>query len=603
MTNQLPTRQEVTTEETWDLTDLFPSDKAFYETLDDTLKATEKFHDTYKNRLTDKETIIEALKEYSNLLIQYERLANYSGIQLSVDTANPEYQKVEAKFVSVSGEMARNLTFVQSELLELDEDLLNELIETSEYPYYLTKLKALKPYQLDPNVEEALASFSPIFYAPMNLYGTTKMLDLQFGDFEVDGKTYPMDYVTFENEYEDHPDTNFRRKSFEHFSDALRKYQHTTAETYNLHVQREKIEADLRGYDSVIDFLLQSHDVTRDMYDRQIDIIMEELAPIMRKYAQVIKRTNQLDQIRFEDLKISVDPTYEPDISIETSKKYMYGALEVLGKDYLDMVKRAYDERWIDFPKNKNKDTGAYCASPYASHSYIFISWSGKMTEAFVLVHELGHAGHFTLTHDNQNYLESEPSMYFVEAPSTMNEMLMAQYLFKNSNNAKFKRWVIGSIISRTYYHNMVTHLLEACYQREVYRRVDEGEVINAPVLNEIKRNVIERFWGDEILITEGAELTWMRQPHYYMGLYPYTYSAGLTIGTVMAKRIQNEGQVAVDDWIKTLKAGGSMSPIDLAHLAGIDITTEKPLKETIAYIGELVDELEALTDEIEAHA
>lgn len=366
-------------------------------------------------------------------------------------------------------------------------------------------------------------------------------------------------------------------------------------------VQQEKIEADLRGYDSVIDYLLQDQEVTRDMFDRQIDVIMSDLAPIMQKYAKLLKRVHGLDVMKFEDLKVSIDPEFEPEISIEDSKRYIYGALNVLGKDYLNMVETAYEDRWIDFAQNKGKETGAYCASPYASHSYVFISWTGKMTETFVLAHELGHAGHFTLAQQQQNYLESEASMYFVEAPSTMNEMLMANYLFEHSDDPKFKRWVIGSIVSRTYYHNMVTHLLEAAYQREVYNKVDAGESLTAPQLNEIMRDVYSQFFGDSVKLTEGAELTWMRQPHYYMGLYSYTYSAGLTIGTVMSQRIQNEGQIAVEQWLDTLRAGGSKSPADLASIAGIDITTDQPLRATIQYIGKLVNELEQLTDEIEA--
>ncbi|MDU7695765.1 MAG: M3 family metallopeptidase, partial [Staphylococcus sp.] len=242
----------------------------------------------------------------------------------------------------------------------------------------------------------------------------------------------------------------------------------------------------------------------------------------------------------------------------------------------------------------------AYCASPYFTHSYVFISWTGKMAETFVLAHELGHAGHFTLSQKHQHLLDSEASMYFVEAPSTMNEMLMANYLFSNSNDARFKRWVIGSIISRTYYHNMVTHLLEAAYQREVYKKVDNGESLTAPVLNKLMRNVYEQFFGDAVELTDGMELTWMRQPHYYMGLYSYTYSAGLTIGTVVSQKIKKEGQKAVDAWLETLKAGGSKNPVELAKVAGVDITTNAPLKSTIAYISELVDEVETLTNEIE---
>ncbi|MGY0413352.1 oligoendopeptidase F [Staphylococcus xylosus] len=600
MTETLPFRKEVPLEETWDVTDLFISDDEFYQTLTDTIKSAKEFNAQYVNQLKDVQIIEQALDDYSEILIQLDRMANYAELRLSVDTANEQSQTLSAKLSTSYGKIASELSFVVSEIIALSEQDLNELINMSKYPHFLTKVKSKKAHELSPEVEKVLASLSPTFDSAYELYGTTKMLDINFESFEHNNQAYPLDYATFENEYEDNPDATFRKTSFKYFSDALRKYQHTTAATYNMQVQQEKIEADLRGYDSVIDYLLQDQEVTHDMFNRQIDVIMSDLAPIMQKYAKLIKRVHGLEVMGFEDLKVSIDPDYEPEISIEESKQYIYGALEVLGEDYLKMVESAYNDRWIDFAQNKGKDTGAYCASPYASHSYIFISWTGKMTETFVLAHELGHAGHFTLAQKHQNYLESEASMYFVEAPSTMNEMLMSNYLFKNSDNPKFKRWVIGSIISRTYYHNMVTHLLEAAYQREVYNKVDKGESLTAPVLNQIMLDVYGQFFGDSVKLTEGTELTWMRQPHYYMGLYSYTYSAGLTIGTVMSQRIQNEGQPAVDAWLETLKAGGSKSPVALADIANIDIRTDAPLKSTIGYIGSLVDELEKLTDEIE---
>ena len=601
MTRTLQFRSDVPKDETWDITELFSSDEAFYQVLDETLEAAKAFNKQYTERLNHAEMIEVALNAYSDILIQLDRMANYAELNLSVDTANEQAQTLSAKFSTSYGKIASELSFVVSEIIELSDTTLDELIKTSQYPHFLTKIKAKKAYKLSPEVEKVLASLSPTFDGAFDLYGTTKMLDIDFESFEHNNQNYPLDYATFENEYEDNPDRGFRETSFKYFSDALRKYQHTTAATYNLQVQQEKIEADLRGYESVIDYLLQDQEVTRDMFDRQIDVIMSDLAKKKKKYAKLIKRVHGLDVMGFEDLKVSIDPNYEPEISIEDSKQYIYGALDVLGQDYLKMVEAAYEERWIDFAQNKGKDTGAYCASPYASHSYVFISWTGKMTETFVLAHELGHAGHFTLAQKHQNYLESEASMYFVEAPSTMNEMLMSNYLFKNSDDPKFKRWVIGSIISRTYYHNMVTHLLEAAYQREVYTKVDNGESLTAPVLNQIMLDVYSQFFGDSVKLTEGTELTWMRQPHYYMGLYSYTYSAGLTIGTVMSQRIQTEGQPAVDAWLETLKAGGSKSPVELADIAGIDIRTDAPLKSTIGYIGKLVDELEMLTDEIEA--
>ncbi len=600
MGNHLPARHEVAENEKWDITDVFESDDAFYQTLNQTLEKAKQFNQQYKGSLQHVQDVKNILTPFTDLLINIDSMVNYSELRLSVDATDDTAQTLNAKLNTTLGQITSQLSFVESEITALSDEDLDQLIAETNVPHYFKQLKKKKASQLSPEVEETLASLSPTFDSAFDLYGTTKMLDITFEPFNHQDKSVPMDYATFENEYEDHPDPEFRRKAFKHFSEGLRKYQHTTAATYNMHVQQQKIEATMRGNDSVIDFLLSDQEVTREMYDRQIDVIMEGLAPIMQKYARLIERIHRLDDMRFEDLKVSVDPSYEPEISIEQSKDYIYGALGVMGDDYVDMLQTAYRDRWIDFAQNKGKETGAYCASPYATHSYVFISWTGKMTETFVLAHELGHAGHFKLAQSTQPYLDSEPSLYFVEAPSTMNEMLMANYLFKQDDDPKFQRWVIGSIIARTYYHNMVTHLLEAAYQREVYEKVDQGESLTAQTLNRIMYNVYQQFYGDSVQLTEGTELTWMRQPHYYMGLYSYTYSAGLTIGTVMSQRIKNEGEPAVQDWLKTLKAGGSLSPIELAQTAGIDITTDQPLKETIAYIGELVDELERLTDDIE---
>ncbi|HDD5720087.1 TPA: oligoendopeptidase F [Staphylococcus aureus] len=600
MSQGLLLREDVPVSETWDLVDLFKDDQQYYESIDALVQQANQFHHTYATTLNSIEQINTALAELENILIALDRLSNYAELRLSVDTSNIEAQVLSAKLSTTYGKIVSQLSFVESEILGLPEEILQQLEESCPYQHYIKQLIKQKPFQLSASVEQVLATLSPTLNSPYDLYGTTKMLDITFDSFEHDGTTYPVDYATFENDYEDNKDPEFRRKSFKSFSDGIRKYQHTTAATYNMQVQQEKIEADLRGFESVIDYLLHSQEVTRDMFDRQIDMIMRDLAPVMQKYAKLLQRIHELDNMRFEDLKISVDPDYEPEISIEDSKNYIFGALSVLGDDYTNMLREAYDQRWIDFAQNKGKDTGAFCASPYFTHSYVFISWTGKMAEAFVLAHELGHAGHFTSAQKHQPYLESEASMYFVEAPSTMNEMLMANYLFNTSDNPRFKRWVIGSILSRTYYHNMVTHLLEAAYQREVYHKVDQGESLNAPTLNEIMLNVYKQFFGDVVDMTEGAELTWMRQPHYYMGLYSYTYSAGLTIGTVVSQKIKNEGQQAVDAWLETLKKGGSVSPVELANIAGVDITTEQPLKSTIQYISDLVDEVEKLTDEIE---
>ncbi|MCE4956987.1 oligoendopeptidase F [Macrococcus caseolyticus] len=598
---RLLNRNEVPIEETWDLTPLFKTDAAFYKQLENTLAKVEVFNQFYKGKLNHMEIVIRSLDEYAAIKKEIDHLSSYASLLLSVDQTDENAEKLYSKFSNTYGVIASMLSFVESEILALDNKILTELTEHAPvYKRYLERLIERKPYQLHPEVEKALASFTPIFNAPYNLYDTTKMLDIDFGTFRAHDKDISMSYVSFEGELEVDADTEIRRNAFRKFSDTLKKYENTTAKTYDMVLQQEKIESKLRGYDSVIDYLLHPQEVSRELYDRQIDLITTELAPHMRRYAKLLQKTNQLETMKFEDLKISLDESYEPDITVEESREYIKKALSIMGEDYMQIVNDAYDKRQIDFVQNKGKSTGAFCASPYQVNPFILISWTSKMTEVFVLAHELGHAGHFQLAHQHQNIFDESCSLYFVEAPSTMNEMLMANHLLSESNDPKFKRWVIASIISRTYYHNFVTHLLEAAYQREVYHLVDQGESMTADTLNKIKRQVIEAFWGDAVEITEGAELTWMRQPHYYMGLYPYTYSAGLTISTIMSQRILKEGEPAVKEWIEVLKQGGALPPVELAKMAGIDLTTDAPLKETIAYIGSLIDELERLTEEID---
>lgn len=601
MAKSLPPRSEVKLEETWNLQDLFATEEDYEAALEAVQKEAETFEKTYKGTITDAASAVKALKAYQDLQEKIIPIGTYASLSASVDQTNDKSQLRSSQYASIAAKISSQTAFLMSELTALPVEVLEEASEIAdEFSVILDRVIRQKPHQLHPEVEKTLAAFSSTFQAPYGLYNTTKLVDMKFPDFEVDGKSYPLSYVTFEGSLESDPDTAKRRAAYKAFYDKLREYQHTTAKTYDMHVQIEKKNADLRGFDSVFDYLLMSQDVDRELYDRQIDVIMSELAPHMRKYAKLLQKIYGLEEMTFADLKVPVDPEYEPTISIEESKNYIKEGLSILGDDYLHMIDRAYSERWIDFAQNIGKSTGAFCSSPYGVHPYILISWTGSMEDVFVLAHELGHAGHFYNAHQHQNLFKARPSMYFIEAPSTMNEMLMANHLLKNSNNPRFKRWVLSTIIARTYYHNFVTHLLEAAYQRKVYEIVDAGGNVNATILNKLKREVLEEFWGNAVVINEGAELTWMRQPHYYMGLYPYTYSAGLTISTQVAKRILEEGQPAVDDWIKVLQAGGSKKPVELAKMAGIDITTDQPLRDTISYIGEMIDEIIQLTEELE---
>lgn len=595
-------RSEIEEQFTWDLSTIFKTEEDMQETLNEAVELSKSIEKDYKEKLNTPEMINECLDKMKELMEKVTLVGTYAHLAVSVDQTNVENMGRQIGVSNILSELSSRLSFIESEIIEASEDVIASAIAASdENAHYLKDIMRNKQHALHPEVERVLSSLSSTLNAPYTLYNRAKLADMDFGTFTVDGKEYPLSFGLFEDEWEYEEDTNIRRAAFEAFSKKLREYENTIAGTYQTQVQKEKTMATLRGFDSVIDSLLFPQKVDRELYDRQIDLIMEHLAPHMRKFATLLKEIHGLDQLTFADLKLAVDPEFEPDISVEESKKYIKEALGVLGDDYSEILERAYDERWIDFAQNKGKSTGAFCSSPYGSHPFILISWTEKMREVFVLAHELGHAGHFYTAQQSQNIYGTRPSTYFVEAPSTMNEMLMANYLMKNSDDPRMKRWVLSSMISRTYYHNFVTHLLEAHYQREVYKIIDAGGSVQASTLNDLKRATLEKFWGDTVVINQGAELTWMRQPHYYMGLYPYTYSAGLTVATEVSKRVLEEGQPALDDWKEVLKAGGTKTPVELAQMAGVDITTDKPLLNTIDHIGNIIDDIIKLTEELNA--
>lgn len=604
MAEKLLSRKEVKKELTWDLSLIYANDELMWKDVKECKEIVAGMEKSFKGQLSTAESIVACLKEMERLQELAILIESYTSLAVSVDYYDAHSLELEGKVSSIFAELFSRISFVESEIVLQDEEVLKKAIALAEgSKNYLKEILRGKPHQLHPEAERVLAAYSQTLGAPYTIYEQTKLADMKFDSFTVDGKEYPLGYSLFEDDYEYEKDTKVRRAAFAAFSAKIRQYENVTAAAYNTEVKTQKIGADLRGFSDVYESLLFGQHVTREMYDRQINLITEKLAPHMRKYARLLQRIHKLDKMTFADLKIAVDPEYDPSVTIEESKKYIREGLSILGDEYVAMIDEAYDNRWVDFAKNQGKSTGGFCASPYGKNSFILLSWNNRMADVFTLAHELGHAGHFRACNHAQSIFDTNVSTYFVESPSTMNELLMANYLIKTNPDKRFRRWVLSCMIGNTYYHNFVTHLMEAAYQREVYKVIEEGGSVHAELLSNIMRQTLEKFWGDAVEINEGAELTWMRQPHYYMGLYSYTYSAGLTIATQVSKRIEKEGQPAVDDWKKVLAAGSTCEPAELAKMAGVDISTDEALLDTIDYIGGIIDEICKLTEEIEAES
>ena len=598
---ELAKRDAVPVELTWDLSLIYPTEEAMLQDAEKAKTLSLSMEQSYKGKLDNAAIINRCIDDYQEIYRLITLIENYCDLAVSVDYYNSHNQTRNDRISNLCSEILSRLTFIESELSEQADDILKEAMQGSDSNRcFLTQILRQKAHRLNPETERALSALSQTFSAPYQVYNMAKLADMKFDSFTVNGKEYPLGYSLFEDNYEYETDTAVRRSAFTAFSKKIKEYENVTAAAYNSQVQTEKTMANLRGFDSVIDHLLFPQQVSRELYDRQIDLITTRLAPHMRKYARLLKKIHKLDRMTFADLKIAVDPEYDPSVTIEESKQYIEKGLSILGDSYVSMIQEAYKNRWVDFAQNQGKSTGGFCASPYGKNSYILLSWNNRMADVFTLAHELGHAGHFRLCNNAQSILDTNVSSYFVEAPSTMNELLMAHYLLKTNPDKRFRRWVLSCMISNTYYHNFVTHLMEAAYQREVYKIIDAGDSVQAETLNQIMKKTLQDFWGDAVEISDDAALTWMRQPHYYMGLYSYTYSAGLTIGTQVCRRIEEEGQKAVEDWKQVLRAGSTATPVELAKMAGVDISTDAPLIDTIETIGGMIDEVCRLTEELE---
>ena len=598
---KLNARKDVPVNETWDLSLIFAAEADFEAAVEKAKALADTLEKTYKNALTTPESIAKCLALYEELEILLYQTTSYTSLAVSVDYTDTEAQKKDAKMTALAAEIGSRLSFIESEIADAPEELIRAAMDkTGRAKHYLAEILREKPHRLSAETEKVLAALSPVFNAPYDIYHMTKLADMKFGSFTVNGREYPLGYSLFEDEYEYEADTDVRRAAFRAFSDKLREYENTTAATYNTYLTQQRIMAKQRGFADMFDADLFTDHVTREMYDRQIDLITEKLAPAMRKYARLVGKMNKLDRVTFADLKLPLDAEFDPRVTIGESREYVRSALSVLGQDYADMVDEAYDKRWIDFARNVGKETGGFCSSPYGCNSYILLSWNNRMADVFTIAHELGHAGHFRLCNGAQSLFDTNVSGYLIEAPSTMNELLLAQDLLRKNTDKRFRRWVLSSLIGHTYYHNFVTHLREAWYQREAMNIIEQGGAVNAETLSGIFRKNLETFWGDAVELTEGCELTWMRQPHYYMGLYSYTYSAGLTLATQAALNIAAEGESAVARWRAMLEAGSTRDPLGLAAIAGIDLSTPDALEHTIAYISDIIDEIAALTEELD---
>ena len=590
-------RADVPVDMTWDLRELFADESAWeaeFAALDAALADVAPF----QGRLGESAaTLARCLDMVEQLHARLMRVSTFAYLRNAQDGTDPVHQAASARVGALAARLGASVSFVDSETLALPDATLARFLaeEPALAPHRvsLERLVEMKPHRLGAETEGALAALGEVLGAPYAIYQRSKASDIQFAPFaDAQGAQHPNSFSLYETSYEAHPDASVRRGAWQSFSAGLKTYNNTYAATIATEVKKNVAIARLRGYRSTEEYLLQSHQVPHGLYTNILEIIRAELAPHMQRYQRLRRRVLGLDKVLHCDLRAPLDAGFEPPISYEQACDTLLASMEPMGAEYVDFVHAALTQRWVDRADNVGKSTGAFCSSPYGVHPYILITWAGTTRSVFTLAHELGHAAHFGLAMKHQRFVNMRPSMPFIEAPSIMHEMLLARHILARSDDARTRRSVIMQLLG-TYHHNFVTHLLEAELQHRVLALAEAGQAVTATLLNRTKGEVLQGFWGDAVEIDDGARMTWMRQPHYYMGLYPYTYSVGLVAATAMGQRVAQEGAPAVQRWLQVLRAGGTLKPLELMQLAGIDMSTPQPIHDAVAYVGSLIDELE----------
>ena len=591
-------RSEFPENELWDLTALYQDQEDFLRAIEKAREDIQKFVRDYQGNLSTCEDFERAFAELEQIYIQISHIGNYGFMPQTTDFGDENFAQIAQAAMEFETEANVALSFFDDALVGADEAVLERLGQEPQLTSAIRQAKIKKVHYLGADVEKALTNLGEVFYSPQDIYTKMRAGDFAMADFEVDGKVYKNSFVTYENFYQNHENAEIREKAFRSFSEGLRQHQNTAAAAYLAQVKSEKLLADMKGYDSVFDYLLAEQEVDRSMFDRQIDLIMSEFAPVAQKYLKHVAKVNGLEKMTFADWKLDLDSELNPEVSIDDAYDLVMKSVEPLGQEYCQEIARYKEERWVDFAANAGKDSGGYAADPYRVHPYVLMSWTGRMSDVYTLIHEIGHSGQFIFSDNHQSYFNAHMSTYYVEAPSTFNELLLSDYLERQFDNPRQKRFALAHRLTDTYFHNFITHLLEAAFQRKVYTLIEEGGTFGASKLNAIMKEVLTEFWGDAVEIDDDAALTWMRQAHYYMGLYSYTYSAGLVISTAGYLHLKNDENGA-RDWLELLKSGGSKTPLESAMIIGADISTDKPLRDTIQFLSDTVDQIIAYSKEL----
>jgi oligoendopeptidase F len=592
-------------EETWELTQLFETE----EQLHSSMERMDKEHAVFKTLLglpvTTPSELVSLLQNFDNIVSGSMDIYSFASFKFSEDATNSDNQARMAKAEMFNARLSEIASLVSNLIVKLPASDVRGWLEhdpeLQSYSSYLNHRLHEARHRLSDEVETTLSQLSSFNALPMNIYQSATGADISFQPVkDTDGNEIAVTPFEMIHAIEVSTDTTLRRRAYESLTNGLRPYQHTLAKSLGEKIQRDVTMSGLRKYPTVFHFLLDDTSAGMDYRPEYIDpdhffmvqeIMFKELAPEMRRYARLRAKALNLDETLLCDVKAPLQPTDDDRISFEHAKDIILNAALPLGEEYGRILRNAFDHRWIYRAQNKGNWNGAYCGAS-SKHPWVFSPYGEKLSNTLTLGHELGHAVHGAFATENQRPVNLGLSSLFVETPSTLMEHMIARYLRTTSDDKGVLNRV-NMLQLFTFHHNFVTHQTEAEILKRLYQTAETGEPLSTDVMKKTSRQVLADFWGDTVRLDEGADLYWMRQPHYYMGIYSYTYSVGLVASTVLSERFHQEGKSLVHDWIRVLQSGANHPPMEMFKMLGIDMSSPEPYRQAIQHVARLIDELE----------
>ncbi|TFJ93613.1 oligoendopeptidase F [Lentibacillus salicampi] len=594
---ELPKRSEIPEEHKWKLEDIFATDDDWekeLESLKQDLPSIEKFQGKIAESA---QNLYDVLKLQDELSERLGKLFTYAHMRYDQDTTNSTYQAMNSKAENVLTMASSTMSYVVPEILEMDEEklrgFLNENEELKLYEHILDEINRSRPHVLNEKEEALLAEASDPMSSASNTFSMLNNADLTFPSIQnEDGEEVDLTHGRYIGFLES-KDRDVRQSAFKAMYDTYGEFINTFASTLTGTVKTDNFNAKVRNYDSARQAALDSNNIPEQVYDNLVEAVNERL-PLLHRYARLRKKVLGLDELHMYDIYTPLVKDADMSFSYEEAQQYVMDGLAPLGEDYVSVLKKGFESRWIDVEENKGKRSGAYSSGAYGTHPYILLNWQDKLNDLFTLAHELGHSLHSYYTHKSQPFRYGNYSIFVAEVASTTNEALLNDYLLNHVEDEKQKLYLLNHFLEG-FRGTLFRQTMFAEFEHAIHKRMQDGEAMTAESLTEIYYNLNQKYYGEDVVSDEEIGKEWARIPHFYMNYYVYQYATGYSAATALAHNILNGEEGAVDRYLDFLKAGSSDYPIEVLKKAGVDMTSKAPILAALDVFEEKLNEMEEL--------